>query len=187
MAGEARLRVDALYWTSAELELLPCQSAWRRAADWLLPPAHAHGESTPTLMAVPTIESAAATSEIALGELRPPAGAYCGLRYRIAPADADALGASESPDMLGRSLLLRGGLGSAGGELEPFALASSLSFDVERTVSFELSQARPEVTLHLVRDTAAAFETIQLDVLDAFARDKALLESFVASLTIEVR
>ncbi len=88
-AGAGRLLIDELAWTVSEIELLPCPSAWQRAADWLVPRAHAHGTSTPTILAVPTVERALARSDTMLGRLSPPAGRYCGVRFGLGPAEKD--------------------------------------------------------------------------------------------------
>ncbi len=180
------LRVDALYWTTSEVELLPCRSAWQRAARWLVPEAHAHGLATPTLLATPTVESAAATDDVLLGELRPPAGEYCGLRYRMAPADADAVDLGAAPEMLGNSVLLRGALGSAAAELEAFELSSGFGVEVELPLSLELTRERPEATIRFEHDPASGFEGLDLMGLAPGERDGTLLDAFAASLRIEL-
>src|SRR5688572_6722885 len=164
-AAAGHLRIDELAWTVSEVELLACQSAWQRAADWLLPSAHAHGSSTPTLLATPTVESAVAHTDTVLGRLSPPAGRYCGVRYRLGPADADAEGLTALPEMLGRSLLLRGSFGEQADELEPFELQSQLPLLVELPIEFELSASARALTLRFTRNAGALFQDVDFGEL----------------------
>jgi hypothetical protein len=186
MGGHGLLQVDELYWTSAEVELTPCRSAWQRAADWLVPEAQAHGDSTPMSMAEPTVENARTTRDVRLGEMRPPAGEYCGLRYVMAPADADAAGLSEARDMFGKSFLLRGALGSEGGPLEPFELSRGDSASVDLPLALELTPDHARASIRFERDLRLGFEGLELEGLSPAERDRALIEAFTASLTIEL-
>lgn len=178
-----RLRVDELLWTVSEIQLRECRSAWQRAADWVIPTAHAHGLSTPTLLAVPTVESASTDTDSVLGQMSPPAGRYCGVRYRLGPADADAegLGATE---MLGRSLLLRGASGDAGGPLEAFEVESRSDLDIELSVELELSADHPSLTLRFTHDTSLLLQSLDLGSADADDREQALFEAFRAALGV---
>lgn len=180
------VRIDALLWTSAELELVPCNSAWRRLKRWLLPTAHAHGISTPTRVASPIVESASTLGDVSLGELSPPAGRYCGLRYRLAPADADALGVVEAPAMLGKSYLLRGSVRGAGGVDEPLELSSTLVVDVELPLELELDGDEREAIVRLERSPARWFEGPALEPLTSAERELVLLDAFRRSLTATV-
>lgn len=186
-AGGGRLRIDELAWTVSEVELLACQVAWRRVADWLLPSAHAHGTSTPTLLAVPTIESAVAHTDTVLGRLSPPAGPYCAVRYRLGPADADAEGLAALPEMLGHSLLLRGAFGEQTGELEPFELASQLPLVVDLPIEFDLSASERALTLRFTRNGGALFQDVDFGRLDGVRRELAVLEALEASLGVSVQ
>jgi hypothetical protein len=186
IGGQGLLRVDELYWTSAEIELTPCRAAWQRAADWLLPEARAHGQSSPLSMADPTVENARDTSDVVLGEMRPPAGEYCGLRYVMAPADADAAGLSDAPDMFGKSLLLRGAVGREGGELMAFELSRDVALSVDLPLALELTREHAQASIRFGRDPALGFEGLELDAAPPAERDRALVDAFTASLTLEL-
>jgi hypothetical protein len=186
-AGSGRLSIDELAWTVSEIELLACPSAWQRAAEWLLPTAHAHGTSTPTILAVPTVERALRHSDTVLGRLSPPAGRYCGVRYRLGPADADAEGLEQLPEMLGRSVLLRGSFGALAGELEGFELDSQLALAVELPIDFELSESERALSLRFERDGAVLFQDVDFGVLDGVRRELAVLEALQASLAVRLQ
>jgi hypothetical protein len=186
-AGSGRLRVDELAWTVSEIELLPCPSAWQRAADWLLPSAHAHGTSTPTILAVPTVERALVHTDTVLGRLSPPAGRYCGVRYRLGPADADAEGLGQLPEMIGRSLLLRGSFGASEGELSSFELDSQRELAIELPLELVLSASERAVTLRFERDGAALFQDVDFTSLGGVRRELAVLEALEASLGVELQ
>jgi hypothetical protein len=183
---DGHLRVDALYWTNAELELEPCASPLSRFADWLVPEARAHGFSTPTLIAAPTLESAAGSGDVRLGELGPPADEYCGLRYGISAADSDTEGLLEHPEMLGKAFLMRGAFGTDDETLVDFELGSAVGFEVLLPISLELSRAHPRATIRLIRDPAATLEGLSLDELTPSERYEALVEVFLTQVRVAV-
>jgi hypothetical protein len=185
-AADQRLRVDALHWTSAEVELVPCRSAWQRAAEWLVPTAHAHGFSTPTLMADPTVENAQTTADVTLGEMQPPAGDYCAVHYRMAAADDDATGVSAAPEMVGKSFLLRGAIGTAAAGLESIELFSTRGFDVTLPLALELTSKRRTAVIRFQHDASRWFEGLELDSLSPAEQQQVLLEMFTGSLSVEV-
>lgn len=188
-AGTGVLRVDELRWTSTEIELLGCPSAYRTLTRWLLPEAHAHGNSTPTLSAVPVIVNGVSTDAATparIGNLQPPAGRYCSLRYRIGPADGDALGLATAPAMLEHSFLLRGASGPSEAELQPLELLSARILDVTLPVELELSRERPEVSLSFVLDSERWLSALDASALAAGGEEDALLDAFSASLAVQV-
>jgi hypothetical protein len=186
-AGSGRLSIDELAWTVSEIELLACPGAWHRAAEWLLPSAHAHGTSTPTILAVPTVERALTHADTVLGRLSPPAGRYCGVRYRLGPADGDAHGLEQLPEMLGRSVLLRGSFGARAGELENFELQSQLPLVIELPIDFELSDSERTLSLRFERDGAALFQDVDFGMLDGLRRELAVLDALQASLVVRLQ
>jgi hypothetical protein len=186
-AGSGRLSLDELAWTVSEIELLACPSAWQRASEWLLPTAHAHGTSTPTILALPTVERALTHTDTVLGRLSPPAGRYCGVRYRLGPADADAEGLEQLPEMLGRSVLLRGSFGAGAGERERVEIESQLALEVELPIDFELSDSERTLSLRFERDGATLFQDVDFSVLDGVRRELALLEALQASLVVRLQ
>jgi hypothetical protein len=184
--GDTRLRVDELRWTSSEIELEPCPGAFQSALHWLLPEAQAHGTSSPTELAVPTVVSATEAAAVPLGELAPPAGRYCGVRYRVAAADADALGLSRAPSMRGMSLHVRGTLLSVDGVEEPFELLTGQPFERTMPIEFELSSAEPSVRLAIRCDVGIWPPAEHLLALDAAARNRSLADAFSASLGVQL-
>ncbi|MEY4548930.1 MAG: hypothetical protein RL685_5125 [Pseudomonadota bacterium] len=185
-AGTGLLRVEELRWTSTEIELLGCPSAFQAVARWLLPEAHAHGESTSTLSATPVIVNAVGTDSTRIGNLLPPAGRYCSLRYQIGPADGDALGLSTAPHMRDQSFWLRGAAGPAGGELQPFELISQRVLDVTVPVDLELSADQPERSVQFWLDSERWLAGLDAAALAAGGGEDALLEAFRASLSARV-
>jgi hypothetical protein len=185
-ADGGSVTIDELHWTSAEVELIGCRQAWQRAAHFILREAHAHGTASPTLMATPTIESALRAVDLELAALSPPAGQYCSVRYRLAPADGDALGLDAAPQMLGSSFQLRGSLGSTSGESVPFEIASTESFDLVFDIDLSLTERHRAATLRFEHDPERWFRALDVGMLTADTRSRAVLESFKASIRLEV-
>lgn len=99
------------------VELRPCEAgalaSLLRSASALLSPvsvAHAHGGSSPTMVAVPTVLDLLDEDRntISLARMEPPPGAYCSAVVRVDVADADAVGAPADGSMLGRSARVEG-------------------------------------------------------------------------------
>lgn len=184
--GESLVRIDELRWTSSEIELEACPNALEAAARWVLPEARAHGTSSPTQLAVPTVVSAAGSARVSLGELTPPAGHYCGVRYRVAPADADARGLSAVPSMRGMSLHVRGALLSVDGFEQPFELLTEQPFERTLPIAFELSSAEPSVRLAIGCDVGGWPLAEELQALNPAARNRSLADAFSASLGVHL-
>ena len=188
------VRIEELRWTSSEIELLTCSSAdartaaafMRAAGRWLLPTAEAHGPSSPTLRAVPTIVDAFASGGV--GDLTPPAGQYCGVRYRIAPADADAVGLSGAPDMLGASFMLRAALDDGAGGERVIELFSQQTLEVTLDLDVELSSEQRGASLAFGCDAERWVRDVDLGQLafsDGSSED-AILAAFRASFGVQV-
>jgi hypothetical protein len=185
LAGEP-LRVADLSWVVTEIELAACSAPSARLARWLLPSAHAHGSSTPTKHAVPTLVSTSLVQPVPLGQLAPPAARYCSVRYRIAPADADTVGLARAPHMLGRSMMLEGEL-PGGPETRPLTFATDASFDVERGIDVELSAERPHVRLQLACAPGRWVEELgETELAGGEPSASAVLEAFSAALSVSV-
>jgi hypothetical protein len=178
------VKIDQLSWTSSEIELTRCPSALARARDWLLPAAHAHGASTPTRLAVPSVVNAGA--DVALGELTPPAGRYCSVRCRIAPADDDALGLGTAPEMLGASLRSSGELEPAGSASSSWSLQSRRSFELSRELELELSADQLHARLSFGLDAQRFREAISVGWFEPVAREELLIEAFRAAFVVRV-
>jgi hypothetical protein len=181
----SELQIESLRWTSSEVELLRCFSPVASLGDWLIRPAHAHGDSSPTVLSVPTIVNALA-EPASLGELVPPAGRYCAVRYRVAPADADAVGLSAAPNMLGRSLLLRTVAGPLGSAEPPRELASQNAFELTRSIELELSSEHRAARVHVGFDAERWLEVVDVRSLVDGDRQDAIREAFVSSFEIWV-
>lgn len=186
------LRVTELRWTSTEIELLRCPSALGAVQRWLLPEAHAHGNSTPTLSAVPVIvnglSTEAAPSSNRIGNLSPPAGRYCSVRYQLGPADGDALGLATAPDMRDHSFRLRGAAGPSEQELTELELSAVRVLDVTLPLELELSRDRPEVSLQFRLDPERWLAEVDAGALVDLDGDGAgaLLDAFAAGLSVRV-
>jgi hypothetical protein len=187
LAGaQSLVRVEELHWTRSEVELERCPSAYEALSGWIVSQAHAHGTSSPTLMAVPVVVSATAGGLVAMGELTPPAGRYCKVRYRVAPADGDAVGLADVPALVGKSFLLRGEYGRGRGELSAFELASERDFDVTLPIELDLSSEHPSASLRFGCDLERWFLGVDLGALSNDAREDVVLEAFRASLGVVV-
>lgn len=188
--GSGVLRVDDLRWTSTEIELLGCPSALGAVQRWLLPEAHAHGNSTPTLSAVPVVVNGTGTDLLPassrIGNLSPPAGRYCSLRYQLGPADGDALGLGAVPHLRDHSFWLRGAAGPSAEELTDFELISERSLDVMLPIDVELSRSRPEVSVHFWLDDARWGSALDASTLLAGDGADTLFEAFSVSLSARV-
>jgi hypothetical protein len=178
------VKIDELSWTSSEIELERCPSALARARDWLLPAAHAHGASTPTRLAVPSIVSVHA--DVALGELAPPAGRYCSVRYRVAPADDDAQGLGSAPGMRGASLHSSGELEPAGSARSSWTLQSRRSFELSRELDLELSADQLQVRLRFGLDAQRFRQAISVGWFEPVAREELLIAAFEAAFAVGV-
>jgi hypothetical protein len=178
------VKIDELSWTSSEIELERCPSALAQAWGWLVPSAQAHGISTPTRLAVPTIVNANAPT--ALGELAPPAGRYCSVRYRVSPADDDALGLGAALDMRGASLRSSGELEPAGSASSSWSLQSQRNFELSRELYLELSAEQLHARLSFGLDAQRFREAISIGWFESVAREELLIEAFRAAFEVEV-
>ena len=184
--GSGVVRVEEVNWTSLEIELQGCASARAALKNWFVPEAHAHGTSTSTLRAVPTIVSATAAGGVQLGELEPPTGHYCAVRYRVAPADADAVGLASAPGMLGRSFLLRGEFRPTSGELQALDFVSQQTFDVTLDIDLELSSDQRGATLIFAHDAERWFQGMNLVSLGGDSPEEAILDAFRSSFSVRL-
>lgn len=114
-----------------------------------------------------------------LGELRPYPGRYCTLALTLGPADDDAEGADENPDMVGYTLAIEadgqpvatlGGTRTIELTLSPLALSEN---DRQRT---------HELTIEL--DTATWLAGIDPKMLDAPSAHVRLFDNIAASATL---
>jgi hypothetical protein len=181
--GQA-LSVTEVQWTSVAVELLPCPSAARWLSEALVGTAHAHGTSTPTRLAVPTIESASARDDVVLGALHPPAQRYCEVRYSVGAADADAVGIADAPEMERHSLLARGFDVSADAPAE-FEIGGQLAFDVLAPVELDVSHGEQR-TVRIERDPERWFDGVDLATQDDAARVRRFAENLRDSVSIRI-
>ncbi|WNG17237.1 hypothetical protein [Cystobacter fuscus] len=156
-----RILLSRAHVTLSGVEIFPCQrsTAWK----WLraLSPigtAEAHSEGSPRKLGTPYVVglTLADGEALALDTLRPPPDSYCRVHLVFAPADADAEGLGEQPDMEGKTLVLEGTrIPADGGPAVPFHLETSDVINAE--VSLEGLTLSPESleasrTLHLAYD-----------------------------------
>lgn len=189
-AGSGRLQLEDVRWTSTEIELLGCPSALRAIQRWLVPEAHAHGESTSTLSATPVVVRGVGTDLLEpvprIGNLEPPAGRYCSLRYQIGPADGDALGLTVVPQMLAKSFWVRGAAGPATGELTQFEFFSERTIDITLPIELELSADRPEVSLSFFVDLERWLANLDASALVGSNGAGALVDAFQGALSVRL-
>lgn len=181
-----QVRVFELYWTSVELELLPCASFTSRVWEALVPSAHAHGVSSPERLAVPVVGRATDEGPRELGVLRPPATDYCGVRYRIGAADADAVGLDQVPDMAGHSLGAHGEVDQGSRTAQPFSITSTRSFEVVLPIELKLSSRERRATITIGHAKESWFRGLAFHEAGDRAREAALIQNFQDSITIHV-
>jgi hypothetical protein len=181
--GSGTLRVDELRWTNAAVEIEACDALSSVVMDWLVPTAHAHGTSSPTELAVPALVTPMQSSRV--GELRPSAGKYCAVRFHIGPADADTVGLTAAPQMLGLSFYMRGAYEPKQGDQRDFELESDRVFEVTREVQWELSEDQPSVTLSSSLDVERWMG--QMDPRELMLSEEALLAAFQGSFVVSAR
>jgi hypothetical protein len=185
-AGIPGLELLELRWTSSEIELQACSGLVARARDWLFPSAFAHGTSNPSRLAVPTVLSALRGPVLELGELAPPSGSYCSVRYHVAPADDDAEGLLAAPAMRGMSLDVRGAFLAASGAEETFEILSQRTLDVILPLELDLSASRSRVHL-VVRSALERWPSgREFAALAPVDRERAAWQAFQASLELSV-
>jgi hypothetical protein len=133
---------------------------------------------------VPSIVSA--NTEVALGELMPPAGRYCSVRYRVAPADDDTQGLGTAPGMLGASLRSSGELEPAGSTSSSWSLQSRRSFELSRELDLQLSAAQLHARLSFGLDAQRFRDAVSVGWFEAVAREEVLIEAFRAAFDVGV-
>jgi hypothetical protein len=180
------VRLSEMRWTSTEIEVIACSNALLDMKHWLVPAAYAHGTSTPTLQAVPTVVSAIGNARVHLGSLAPPAGHYCSVRYRVAPADRDAVGLTSAPAMLGTSLLIRGAIGQGDEEPRDFQVISQRAFDLSLDIDVTLSSDRAFAGLLFSCDTERLLRDIDVGSLAVDGDEEAILDAFKSSFGVRV-
>ena len=126
------LTLDKAYLVQWSVELKadcsgsPFALRGRDVLEFFFPSANAHALEAPTRLSVPHIIdlTAADNTPVALGEISPPPGDYCGLQIELFPADEDTVGLPADVDMLGKTLYLQGSYSLADGEPRAFKLVS---------------------------------------------------------------
>jgi hypothetical protein len=146
-----------------------------------VPNAHAHGVTTPTRLATPTVERATGTEQVVLGTLEPPPGQYCGIRYHLGPADPDAAGLDSSPEMEGSSLSAFGTIQTVDVPPAPFAIRSRRAAQVTLELDLELTTQRREATVLIAHDKERWFAGLAESGTDA-EREAQLVDAFLGSL-----
>jgi hypothetical protein len=172
--------LESAFVTTVAFEILPCQSALRSLWDAMVPDARAHGVSTPTRLASPTVQDALA-GEIILGKLSPPAGHYCALVIELGPADADSEALDVAPEALGKALVL---YGTSSGE--PFVIESTLGLEVRREIDLTLDESHRTATLVIEHAPAQWFDGVDLSAEDGDTLERRVLENLSRSLVVHV-
>ena len=129
-----RIEVDRWVAVSASIELRPCEAS--ASLLWRLVGGTAAAHVTPTVYraggsAQPRDLLGAGTAAL-FGQLTPPAGDYCQVRYASSPADADLEGSGGGASLLGKSMVISGRYRPPGGEAPvSFSLATTLGTRVD--------------------------------------------------------
>ncbi len=164
--------------------------SWGPSLDWLISPAMAHSDSSPTLFGTPTIINllAADGEPQSWGTLAPPADVYCGATWQVLAADEDAENLPEDTAMAGLSIVLAG---TYGPDNQPLSLSSSRALSPSKrrfaiALNLDSEQKQAHVQLRLPYDRW--FDGVDLDAL-ARGDDSAitqLLQSISQTASVEV-
>jgi hypothetical protein len=160
--------------------------------DWLLSPAIAHTNTTPTQLGVPNVINLLAddAEAINLGMIYPPPATYCGITVELLKADEDAVGLSDLPiNMLNRVLYLEG-------EYIPLGATAPVTFiiDVAKTprpkslrlkLPLTLSATTPLATVELVTRYDRWFDAVDFTQLNQDAQIDWLLNNITAGFEIK--
>lgn len=105
--------------------------------EFLIPSASAHADDSPTLLGTPhVINLLTADSDVlALGNLSPAAGDYCGVEAALFPADEDAVGLPTDVNMDGKTLYIEGTYQVGSGDATSFTIDLSTRA-LEKGLSF---------------------------------------------------
>lgn len=124
--------------------------------------AYAHGTQTPTTLATPFVASLSdwAGQLVPVGTLEPPLGRYCRATIAGRIADADAVGVV--PEVVGKTLWLRGEWFKDGVGTGTLAIDSKTSFDVDATYDAIDMSAGTDVRLVVAMDTSHWFDGVDL-------------------------
>ncbi len=182
--------LDAAQVVISSVRLVPCEDDapvgyvwWRRLA--LVSEAHAHGLSTPTLLAIPAIvTSVGDAAALTVGELEPPPESYCEALITLSAADDDARGAGADA-LIGVSARVVGA--RAGRAL---VMTSALRAEARRALDPPLVLPRDvdvAVTLS-VRPSldAAALARLDFAALEEPDQERALWAALLSGLTISL-
>jgi len=165
-----RIEVDRWVAVSASIELRPCEAS--ASLLWRLVGGTAAAHVTPTLYraggSAQPRDLLSAGEATLFGQLTPPAGDYCQVRYASSPADADLEGSGGGASLLGKSMVISGRYTPPGGEAPvSFSLATTLGTRVDlpelaATSSAPLFKLRPgeHLALTVTLDPAAMFDGI---------------------------
>lgn len=168
--------VSALTITISEMELTPCASPSAMLWRWALPEAHAHVDSTPTLVGSPVVIDLVAGATFRVGTFTPPDGRFCAIEVRSTPADADAFGVSEPS--LGTTLRL---VATHAGQ--PVVQTTALSFQQRYPLAPAL-QADGDAAIVVTLNTTTWFTEPGLPWSHPFNLTQTLLMRAFASATV---
>ena len=165
-----RIELDRWVAVSASIELRPCDAS--ASIFWGIIGGTAAAHVTPTLYraggSAQPRDLLGAGAATLFGQLTPPAGDYCQVRYASSPADADLEGSGGGASLLGKSMVISGRYTPPGGEMAvPFALSTTLGTRVDLP-EIAASSAAPLFTLRpgeqlivtVTLDPAAMFDGI---------------------------
>lgn len=165
-----RVELDRWVTVSASIELRPCEAS--ASLIWRLVGGTAAAHVTPTLYraggSAQPRDLLGAGAATLFGQLTPPAGDYCQVRYASSPADADIEGSGGGASLLGKSMVISGRYTPPGGEASvPFSLATTLGTRVDLPEIAATSEAPlftlrsgEQLTVTVTLDPAAMFDGI---------------------------
>ena len=165
-----RIELDRWVAVSASIELRPCDAS--ASIFWGIIGGTAAAHVTPTLYraggSAQPRDLLGAGAATLFGQLTPPAGDYCQVRYASSPADADLEGSGGGASLLGKSMVISGRYTPPGGAIAvPFALSTTLGTRVElpevaASSAAPLFTLRPgeQLTVTVTLDPAAMFDGI---------------------------
>jgi len=175
------------YLSTKTIELVSCLSESSRMWRFItIPNAYAHTVGSLTLLGVPAVESllVAPAARLTVGSLLPPAGQYCGAKWNLQGADADAIGLPEDADMVGKTVFASGSFSRVGESQQVFSMSSMKSLDADLAFpATELSSDKRRIaTLHMTMVADDWFDDVDFESGQESQNVDALLQNIRRSL-----
>ncbi len=176
--------LDEGYLTLSAVELVACRTASRPVPFFGSGVAFAHLTST-TRLGTPFVQSLLSAPKTMLGRIAPPATTYCGVGVAFGAAEGSAHDLPATPNMIGKTLHLRG-VATREDESFPFMIETSLLSRVDFEAKLDLTERGDQVTIAISRDPKKLFDGIEFSSLFGDSLTNAVVENVRSSISIRL-